>query len=94
MEWVMCNEMPYTYDMPWEGYGFCSPMLGLWFFHNKQARQLGLQLRWQRAQALKATRTRGGNGRAVRLAEMEATPWPVQVRATEDMVKSHYCEDK
>lgn len=77
--------MPNTYDMPWEGFGFCSPMLGLWVFHNKQRREMELQVRWMGKQALKAAKTHRDNGRAIRLAEMEATPWPVQVQTTDNM---------
>ena len=82
----MCYEtMHLNYDLPWEGFGFCSPMLGMWVFHNKQRRVLELQLQWSGRKARKDAEAHRDNGRAVRVSEMEATAWPVQVQATKDM---------
>ena len=89
---MMCDDLP-TIDYRLGGWHPCTPMLGLWFLHQEQARRMGVQLQRDRNQAVIPTRMYRDNPSTLRVVAGEVAPASLQMRTTQDLAKRHYREN-
>ena len=82
----MCDDLP-TADYGSWGWHPCTPMLGLWFLHQEQARRLDVQLPRAGNQVSNPTGLYRDNTGTLRVAAGEAAPetmpLPIQNRILE-----------
>jgi len=89
---MMCDDLP-TIDERLGGWHPCTPMLGLWVLHQKQAREMDVELQGPGHHTRRRSRFYRDNTGALRVAAGKITPEPLQMRTTQDLAKRHYREN-